>query len=77
MELPEINLKMETSYVESKSMPLPTRKQWLKRVPRKIKKQLKKILGEQGYVDWLNTPIRWKLGEIVCLYRIDAEDLLT
>lgn len=77
MKIPEINLKLETVYVKGESRPLPTRKQMLKRVPRKIKKRLKKTLGEQGYDDWLSAPIKWKLGEIKCLFSIDAEDLLT
>lgn len=77
METPEINLKLKTVYVEGKSIPLPTKKQLLKRVPRKFKKRLKKVLGEQGYIDWLNTPIKWERGEIKCLFNIDAEDELT
>jgi len=76
MELPEINLKLETVHVRGGSMPLPTRKQLLKRVPRKYKKKLKKTLGEQGYVDWLNQPIKWVSGEIECLHSIDAVDAI-
>jgi len=77
MELPEINLNLKSVHVEGKSMPLPTRKQLLKRVPRKLKKRLKKVLKEQGYIDWLNQPIKWERGEIECLYSIDAVDMIT
>lgn len=54
------------------SIPLPTRKQLLKRVPRKYKKKLKKVLGEQGYVDWINTPIKG----FNHIYSIDAVDVI-
>jgi hypothetical protein len=65
MKIPEIDLKLETKTIETKTMALPTRKQFIKKVPRKLKKKLKKIYGGQGYLDWLNCPIRWEMGDII------------
>ena len=58
METPEITLDLTTVVVKGKEYPLKTRKDYIKRIPRKLKKRLKKIYGT-GYDAWLNTPMKW------------------
>lgn len=76
MNIPEIDLKLTEVKVEGKSMPLPSRKEFIKRLPRKIKKMLKKKYGKQGFINWLNEPIKYVVGEPIYYY-IDAEKELT
>jgi hypothetical protein len=68
---------METKVVESITKTLPIRKDCIKKLPRKIKKKLKKIYGKQGYINWLNEPVKWVVGEPKFRFFIDAEKLLT
>jgi len=57
----EINIGLETIEVKSKEKQLryswkvcTNNKEWYGRLPRKKKKQLKKRMGEEGFVRWWN-----------------------
>jgi hypothetical protein len=76
MDIPEIDLKLETVYVETRTRPLPPRKSCITRLPRRVKKMLKKKYGEQGFIDWMNEPMKHVIGEPI-FYFIDAEEELT
>ena len=68
-ETPEITLKLETKYIESKSTPLDLkRKYFIKRIPRKAKKTLKKEKGKEGFISWLNEQLKYSIGEPVICY---------
>lgn len=61
MSKEEINLNLEIKTIESKVRPLRaswkpvyTNKELYGRLPRKLKKKIKKRLGEQGFQDWWN-----------------------
>ena len=55
----EINIELETIEVKSEEKRLrsswkvcTSMKEWYGRLPRKKKKQLKKLMGEEGFVRW-------------------------
>jgi len=67
--IPEIDITLKTVEVKGgKSIPL-IRKMFLKRLPRKLKRER----GNQGYINWLNEPITYTVGELRCYYHPDIE----
>jgi len=61
--IPEINLKLEEVIVKAEVRPLRvswkrclTRKEWFGRLPRKLKKKIKKEIGEDRFNFWWDNP---------------------
>ena len=74
----EINIELETIEVKSEEKRLrsswkvcTSMKEWYGRLPRKKKKQLKKLMGEEGFVRW------WNGLDIHTYHNVDAEKELT
>ena len=63
LNVPEITLELKTVQVEAKRRSLPIRKNFFSRLPRKIKKTLKKEKGVEGFANWMNEPVKYVIGE--------------
>ena len=69
MEIPQIDINLTSTTVEAKSLKLDLRrKNFVKRVPRKFKKKLKKTGGKNGFIDWLNKPVKYVIEPPKTIY---------
>lgn len=74
-----IFLDLKTVIVETKTYNLKSLRRLNLRFPRKLKKKLKSIHGE-NYVNWLNGPIKWTPelnSDIYSYHNVNAEEELT
>jgi hypothetical protein len=73
-KISEISLKLESREVKTEVRKLPVRKNFFNRLPRKLKKKIKRSLkGVKNYAEWLNESIQYIIGEPIFGYHKDCE----